>query len=284
MSHKIKEKKYRTYTYNGKVIDFEKPLVMGIVNITPNSFYDGGKFDSLKDVISDVESKLLQGADIIDIGAASAKPGVVELSIEEEWQRLKLILPEIRKNFGSTVIGVDTYRAEIAKRSIDNGIDMINDISGGTFDENMFDIVSKNKIPYVLMHTPAKPEIMQQMTNYENVITDIKTFFERQILKLKGLNFENIILDVGFGFGKTLQQNYELLKNLDEFSSLEYPILVGLSRKSMINLVIETNPVTALNGTTTLNTIALLNGAKLLRVHDVLEANQCVKLVDYYLK
>lgn len=284
MSHKIKEKKYRTYTYNGKVIDFEKPLVMGIVNITPNSFYDGGKFDTLKDVISDVESKLLQGADIIDIGAASAKPGVVELSIEEEWQRLKLILPEIRKNFGSTVIGVDTYRAEIAKRSIDNGIDMINDISGGTFDENMFDIVSKNKIPYVLMHTPAKPEIMQQMTNYENVITDIKTFFERQILKLKGLNFENIILDVGFGFGKTLQQNYELLKNLDEFSSLEYPILVGLSRKSMINLVIETNPVTALNGTTTLNTIALLNGAKLLRVHDVLEANQCVKLVDYYLK
>jgi len=270
------------YTYNGKTLTFTKPLVMAIVNLTPDSFYDGAKFDTTADVLNDVEEKIKLGADIIDIGAASSRPNAIEISEEEEWQRLEKSLIEIRKKFPGIFISIDTYRSSIAKKSADLGADIINDISVGNLDPQMFEIVAKLGIPYVLMHMQGTPQTMQQNPNYTNVVSEIKTEFEEKILAFKKLNFHKLILDVGFGFGKTTQHNYQLLKQLNKFNGLGFPILAGLSRKGMINKVINTNPVTALNGTTVLNTIALLNGANILRVHDVTEAKQVIELVEFY--
>ncbi len=270
------------YTYNGKSLTFTKPLIMAIVNLTPDSFYDGGKFDTLKDVLHDVAEKLNQGADIIDIGAASSRPNATQINEEEEWQRLQNNIIAIRKEFPNTFISVDTYSSNIAKKCADNGADIINDISGGNFDANMFTIVANIGIPYILMHIKGTPQTMQQNPIYSNVVEEIKTELEEKITLFKRLNFNKLILDVGFGFGKTTEHNYKLLKQLVEFKNLGFPILAGLSRKSMINKIIGTNPVTALNGTTVLNTIALLNGANILRVHDVAEAKQAINLVEYY--
>lgn len=270
------------YTYNGKSLTFTKPLIMAIVNLTPDSFYDGGKFDTLKDVLHDVAEKLNQGADIIDIGAASSRPNAIQINEEEEWQRLQNNIIAIRKEFPNTFISVDTYSSNIAKKCADNGADIINDISGGNFDANMFTTVANIGIPYILMHIKGTPQTMQQNPIYSNVVEEIKIELEEKITTFKHLNFSKLILDVGFGFGKTPEHNYTLLKQLVEFKNLGFPILAGLSRKSMINKIIGTNPVTALNGTTVLNTIALLNGATILRVHDVTEAKQAINLVEYY--
>ncbi len=270
------------YTYNGKSLTFTKPLTMAIVNLTPDSFYDGGKFDTLKDVLYDVAEKLNQGADIIDIGAASSRPNAIQINEEEEWQRLQNNIIAIRKEFPNTFISVDTYSSNIAKKCADNGADIINDISGGNFDDNMFKTVANIGIPYILMHIKGTPQTMQQNPIYSNVVEEIKTELEEKITLFKRLNFNKLILDVGFGFGKATEHNYKLLKQLVEFKNLGFPILAGLSRKSMINKIIGTNPVTALNGTTVLNTIALLNGANILRVHDVAEAKQAINLVEYY--
>ncbi len=270
------------YTYNGKSLTFTKPLIMAIVNLTPDSFYDGGKFDTLKDVLHDVAEKLNQGADIIDIGAASSRPNAIQINEEEEWQRLQNNIIAIRKEFPNTFISVDTYSSNIAKKCADNGADIINDISGGNFDANMFTTVANIGIPYILMHIKGTPQTMQQNPIYSNVVEEIKIELEEKITTFKHLNFSKLILDVGFGFGKTTEHNYTLLKQLVEFKNLGFPILAGLSRKSMINKIIGTNPVTALNGTTVLNTIALLNGATILRVHDVTEAKQAINLVEYY--
>ena len=270
------------YTYNGKTLTFTKPLVMAIVNLTPDSFYDGAKFDTTAEVLNDVEEKIKLGANIIDIGAASSRPNAIEISEEEEWQRLEKSLIEIRKKFPGIFISVDTYRSSIAKNSADLGADIINDISGGNLDTKMFEIVAKLGIPYVLMHMQGIPQTMQLNPNYLNVVDDITNEFEQKIVSLKKLNFNKIILDVGFGFGKTTQHNYQLLKQLNKFNGLGFPVLAGLSRKGMINKVINTSPVTALNGTTVLNTIALLNGANILRVHDVTEAKQAIELVEFY--
>jgi len=255
---------------------------MGIVNITPDSFYDGGKYDSVKDVLHDVEEKIKQGADIIDIGAASSRPNAKEINEAEEWERLKENLQEIRKAFPKTLISVDTYRAAIAERSADLGADIINDIGGGNLDEKMFETVARLDLPYVLMHIQGTPQTMQQDPHYTNVVSDIRKVFESKLDLLKKLNFKKIILDPGFGFGKSLENNYELLKGMPDFLSLGFPLLAGVSRKGMINKVIGTNPVTALNGTTVLNTIALLNGALILRVHDVNEAKQAIELTEFY--
>jgi dihydropteroate synthase len=270
------------YVSNGKIITFNKPLIMAIVNVTPDSFYDGGKYSTLSDVINDAEEKINQGANIIDIGAASSRPGAIEISKEEEWNRLKDILPELQKQFPKIVISVDTYRSAIAKRSADCGVDIINDVSGGTMDDEMFETIATLNSIYVLMHMQGVPKTMQKNPIYKNVTVEVKNEFERKLEILKKLNATKIIVDPGFGFGKTVENNFELLKNLQEFVSLGYPVLAGLSRKSMINKVIGTNPVTALNGTTVLNTIALLNGASILRVHDVLEAKQAIDLVEFY--
>lgn len=279
MSTKIKELEY---SCNGKILTFNKPLLMAIVNLTPDSFYDGGKYSEAEDVLRDVEEKISQGADIIDLGAASSRPNAMELSEEEEWNRLKNVLPLLRKTFPGVFISVDTYRAKVAKKSADEGADIINDISGGNLDKDMFDVVAQLNLPYVLMHIQGNPKTMQQNPIYENVVKEVSEELQTKIQTLKSVGFEKLILDPGFGFGKTTEHNYQLLKHLDEFTNKGFPVLAGLSRKSMINKVIHTNPVTSLNGTTVLNTMALLNGAKILRVHDVMEAKQAIDLVQFY--
>lgn len=280
MKTKNSEIKSIEYSCNSKSLTFNKPLLMAIVNITPDSFYDGGKYSNVNDVLRDIEEKINQGADIIDIGAASSRPEAKLISEAEEWNRLKEYLPEIRKNFQDIFISIDTFNSSVAKKGADYGADIINDISGGNFDENMFETIAELNLPYILMHIQGNPQTMQKNPFYNDVVNDIKNELSVKITRLKNLNFKKIILDVGFGFGKTTEHNYQLLKYLNEFNS--YPILAGLSRKSMINKVIGTNPVTSLNGTTVLNTIALLNGASILRVHDVSEAKQAIELVNFY--
>lgn len=270
------------YVSHGKIITFNKPLIMAIVNVTPDSFYDGGKYGSVLDIINDTEQKINQGANILDIGAASSRPGATEISEEEEWNRLKDILPELRKQFPKTFISVDTYRSTIAKKSVDCGADIVNDVSGGAMDDEMFKTIADLNVIYVLMHMQGIPKTMQKNPIYKNVTVEVKNEFESKLEALKEIKVTKIILDPGFGFGKTTENNFELLKNLPEFATLGHPVLAGVSRKSMINKVIGTNPVTALNGTTVLNTIALLNGASILRVHDVLEAKQVIELVEFY--
>lgn len=282
MSSKITENNPKKYQINGKTLSLEKPQVMAIINLTPDSFYDGGKYSEVKDVLRDAEEKIKQGATIIDIGAASSRPNAKEISKEEEWKRLEEPLKELRKNFPNFFISVDTFWSDVAKKSTDLGADIVNDISGGNLDEKMFDTVSKLDCAYVLMHIKGTPQTMQVDPKYGDVVYEVKNEFIGKIAQLQKLNFHKLILDVGFGFGKTNEHNYQLLKQLPQFVELGFPILAGVSRKSMINKIIQTNPVTALNGTTVLNTIALLNGAKILRVHDVTEAIQAIELTEYY--
>lgn len=268
------------YTCNSKSLTFIKPLIMAIVNITPDSFYDGGKYSNVNDVLQDVEEKIKQGADIIDIGAASSRPNAKAISEQEEWERLEQYLPAIRKKFPQILISIDTFNASIARKSASYGADIINDVSGGSMDANMFETIAELDLPYVLMHMQGTPQNMQQNPHYVNVVEEVREELSKKIEQLSALNFTKIIVDVGFGFGKTQEHNYLLLKNLQQFN--QYPILAGFSRKSMINKVIGTNPVTSLNGTTVLNTIALLNGVSILRVHDVTEARQAINLVQFY--
>ncbi len=284
MEDKITENNFKKYQINGKTLSFAKPHVMAIINLTPDSFYDGGKYSELNDVLRDAEEKIKQGATIIDIGAASTRPNAKEITKEEEWKRMEEPLKALRKNFPDIFISVDTFWSDIAKKSAELGADIINDISGGNLDSRMFETISKINLIYVLMHSKGTPQTMQQNPVYGDVVYEVKKELEEKIEKLKKLNFDKLILDVGFGFGKTNEHNYQLLKQLPQFNELGFPILAGISRKSMINKIIHTNPVTALNGTTVLNTIALLNGAKILRVHDVTEASQAIELVEYYNK
>lgn len=272
----------KTYLTNGKQLSFEKAQVMAIINITPDSFYDGGKFSSVTDIIKDAEMKIHEGATIIDIGAASSRPNAMAVSVKDEIIRLREPLMKLRKEFPKIFISIDTYLADVAEFAIDLGADIINDISGSQMDKSMLDVVAKHQIAYVLMHMQGTPQNMQKNPSYDDVVKDISAFYDSKIEHCKNLGFDKLIMDVGFGFGKTVEHNYQLLKHLNEFTSFDYPLLVGLSRKSMINKVIHTSPVTALNGTTVLNTIALQNGAKILRVHDVKEAKQAVDLFEFY--
>jgi dihydropteroate synthase len=282
LAGKNKQLSTMEYNCNGKLLSFEKPVIMAIVNLTPDSFYDGGKYSNSNDVLYDVEEKINQGAKIIDIGAASSRPGAAEISEEDEWNRLKNYLTEIRKKFPGIILSVDTYRASIAKQSFEWGTDMINDIGGGTLDEKMVETIAQINIPYVMMHMAGSPQTMQHQAEFTDIVLEVERRFENQISKLNQLNFDKIILDPGFGFGKSLKNNYELLKHLKNFERFNYPVLVGISRKSMISKILGTNPVTALNGTTALHSIALLNGANILRVHDVMEAAQSIQLIQYY--
>ncbi len=272
----------KTYLTNGKQLSFEKAQVMAIINITPDSFYDGGKFSSVTDIIKDAEMKIHEGATIIDIGAASSRPNALAISVKDEIIRLREPLMKLRKEFPKIFISIDTYLADVAEFAIDLGADIINDISGSQMDKSMLDVVSKHQIAYVLMHMQGTPQNMQKNPSYDDVVKDISMFYTSKIEQCKNLGFDKLIIDVGFGFGKTVEHNYQLLKHLNEFTLFDYPLLAGLSRKSMINKVIHTSPVTALNGTTVLNTIALQNGAKILRVHDVKEAKQAVDLFEFY--
>ncbi len=267
--------------WKDKHLNLTRAAVMGVLNLTPDSFYDGGKYGRLDDAIRQAATMMEEGAAIIDLGAVSTRPNATDVDEAEEWNRLKDVLPALRKQFPDILLSVDTYRSSIARASADLGADMINDISGGRFDEKMFATIAKLNLPYVMMHIKGTPANMQHNPVYDDVVMDICKFFDKQLKKLAALGVtENIILDPGFGFGKTVEHNFELLRRLSELKKLGYPLLAGLSRKSMINKVLGVEPENALNGTTVLNTIALLNGVSILRVHDVKEAVEVVKLVE----
>lgn len=277
-------KKNYSLNIDGILLDFEQTKVMGILNITPDSFFDGGKYPNLKSVLIKVEKMLDQGADIIDIGAMSSKPGAIEVSNKVEIDRLNPLLKEIKRLFPKAILSIDTYRSEVARMSIESGAHIINDISAGLLDKNMPKTICKLQVPYIMMHMKGKPSNMQNAPTYNNVVTEIFNFFFTRIEEYKKLGIKDIIIDPGFGFGKTLDHNYQLLKNLEFFNNLKVPLLAGISRKSMIYKVIKSNPEFALNGTTVANTIALLNGANILRVHDIKEAKEAINIVDYMQK
>lgn len=255
------------------------PLIMGILNITPDSFYDGGNYTHETSWLKRAEQIIEEGGKIIDIGAFSTRPGAKNVTENEEWNRLSPVLKSIKKNFPEAAISVDTWRASIAGHAINEGADIINDISGGTMDANMFDVIEKNQIPYILMHIQGTPQDMQADPNYRDVTEEVKQYFIEKTTQLENRGFSRIILDPGFGFGKSVNHNYKLLHNLVDFKQLGYPLLVGISRKSMINKVLNITPSEALNGSTVLNTIALLNGADILRVHDVKQAAESAKII-----
>ncbi len=257
----------------------ETPMVMGILNVTEDSFYDGGKYQTEDTVLSRVGQMLEEGADIIDIGAVSTRPGAQDLPEEEEVARIRKWVATIMSAYPDAMMSVDTWRASVARAAVQEGAAIINDISGGTFDSDMIPTIGELQVPYVLMHTPAKPDRMQQHTQYDDLLADMMEFFGQQIAKLHDAHVHDIILDPGFGFGKTLEQNYYLMDNLEAFHVFGLPILVGISRKSMIYKLLDTTPDHALNGTTVLNTIALTKGAAILRVHDVKEAVEVRKIV-----
>ena len=267
---------------NGKILSLEKPVVMGILNITADSFYDGGKFSSDKSALEQVSKMLEEGASIIDIGASSSKPGSVAIDEKEEIQKIENILKLLVKEFPTSIFSVDTFRASVAETALANGAGIINDISGGEMDARMFPFIAKETVPYIMMHMQNTPKTMQDAPQYKNVVSEVFEYFEQRLNQLKSLGASDIIIDLGFGFGKTMEHNYSLLKNLSLFKKFELPILAGLSRKSMINKPLNISPKQALNGTTVLNTLALMNGANILRVHDVKEAMEAIKLVEYY--
>ena len=262
----------------GRLFDLSKPKVMGILNLTPDSFYDGGVHNEINKIEDHVNKMVNDGMDILDIGGYSSKPGAKNISVDEELSRVIPILKHIRKIFPELVISIDTFRSKIASASLNEGADIINDISGGTLDKNMMSVVAKNNCPYILMHMQGNPQNMQNDPSYENVTLEIIQYLAQRIKIAHDNNIVDLIVDPGFGFGKTLEHNFEILNNLEKFNVLDTPILAGFSRKSMIYKTLKTSSKKALNGTSSLNTIALTKGAKILRVHDVKEAKECIIL------
>lgn len=262
----------------GQLIDLATPKVMGILNVTPDSFYDGGNYKNDKDILNQVNRMLKEGATFIDVGAYSSRPNADHISEKEELNRLIPVIESILKEFPNALISVDTFRSEIAKQSVDAGACMVNDISAGKIDDNMLQTVASLKVPYIMMHMKGTPQTMTKQSNYENLLKEILFYFSERISAARQLQIMDIIVDPGFGFAKTIEQNYELLNNLEHFRFLDLPLLIGVSRKSMIHKVLGTSPDESLNGTSVLNTIALQKGASILRVHDVKEAMECIKL------
>ncbi|SNB29997.1 Dihydropteroate synthase [Flavobacterium psychrophilum] len=269
-----------TINCKGQLIDLSTPKVMGILNVTPDSFYDGGRFVSEKNILIQVENMLQDGANFIDIGGQSSKPKAAIVSIDEELKRVVSIVDLILKKFPETMISIDTFNSKVAQIAVENGAAIINDISAGNLDDNMFETIAKLQVPYIMMHMRGTPQTMQEMTNYDDLLKDILFYFSEKVAKARSFGINDLIIDPGFGFAKTLEQNFELLNKLELFEMLELPILVGVSRKSMIYKTLETTPENALNGTSVLNTIALTKGGNILRVHDVKEAVECVKLYN----
>ena len=265
---------------NGNFDDFSTPVVMGILNVTTDSFYDGGKYLSELEITKQISKIEKEGAKIIDVGASSSRPGSIPVSEKTEIERLLPTIELIKKNSPNIKISIDTFRSNVARQCIKNGADMINDISAGEKDKKMFETIAELNVPYIMMHMKGNSLTMQKNPNYDNIIKEIFIFFEKKIKTLNYLGFNKIIIDPGFGFGKTLEHNYEILRNLSEFKKINLPILVGVSRKSMIYNLLNITADQALNGTSIINTIALNNGANLLRVHDVKEATECIKITD----
>ena len=265
---------------NGKLVDLTSAKIMGILNITPDSFFDGGKYNVPSQIISQVEKMLNEGATFIDVGAYSSRPGAKHISEEEELNRILPVIQLLAKEFSDILISVDTFRSKIAEHCIDNGASLVNDISAGSMDSNMFITIAKLQVPYIIMHMQGTPQNMQSNPTYDDIVNEVLFYFSKKIVELRDLGVNDIITDVGFGFGKTLEHNYHLLKNLSLFKNLEVPILAGVSRKSMLFQPLNISPKEALNATTSANTIALLKGANILRVHDVKEAMQAIKVVE----
>ena len=271
-----------TLNCKDRLLVVDKPLVMGIINSTPDSFYPGSRFNSSHEVLKQVENMVKQGADIIDIGGQSTRPGSKELSAEEELERVIGIIESIHFNFPKTFISIDTFYSNVARESVTAGASMVNDVSAGSRDPNMYSVVANLKVPYVCMHMKGTPATMQQYTQYENLAQEVLDYFIQKIALCRKAGIKDIIIDPGFGFAKTIEQNLLLLKQLSLLKLLDAPILCGLSRKSTVYKTLGVPVEEALNGTTVLNTIALLNGAHLLRVHDVKEAKEAIKLVEAY--
>ncbi len=271
----------KTINIQGTLLDLSVPQVMGIINITPDSFFSASRKQSANEIINRCRQILDEGGTMIDIGAQSTSPSSSFLTAEEEAARLMPALKLIRREFPHAILSVDTFYADVAKQSVEEfGINIINDISGGRIDERMFPVVAQLQVPYVLMHMRGVPQTMQQLTDYDDFIQDIIYYFSERKAKLNLLGVNDVIIDPGFGFSKTLSQNYELMAYLKYFHIFEEPLLVGISRKSMICRLLGTSPEESLNGTSVLNTVALLSGAAILRVHDVKEAMECVKIVE----
>nr|WP_314898031.1 dihydropteroate synthase [uncultured Flavobacterium sp.] len=269
-----------TINCKGQLIDVSTPKVMGILNVTPNSFFDGGKYKNENEILSQVEKMLDDGATFIDIGAYSSKPSAEFVSEQEEISRIIPAIDLILKHFPETILSIDTFRSEVAKASIENGAAIINDIAAGNLDDKMFEIIAKYNVPYIMMHMRGNPQTMQKLTNYEDIVKEMLFYFSELIAKARSFGINDLIIDPGFGFAKTIEQNYEVFQKIELFNMLELPILIGISRKSMIYKSLNTSVEKALNGTTVLNTLALTKGAKILRVHDVKEAVECVTLFN----
>lgn len=269
-----------TINCKGQLIDLSTPKVMGILNVTPDSFYDGGVHKNEKAVLNHVESMLNAGATFIDVGAYSSRPNAAHVSQDHELMRILPMVNSILKAFPDTLISIDTFRSEVAKQTIEAGAALINDISAGKLDNNMMPTIANLHVPYIMMHMRGTPQTMQQQTHYNNLIKDLIFYFSERIAKARNLGIIDLVIDPGFGFAKTLEQNYEILNALELFNILDKPILAGISRKSMIYKKLGTSAKEALNGTSVLNTVAVQKGASILRVHDVKEAIECIKLIE----
>ncbi len=264
----------------GKLIDLSTPKVMGVLNLTPDSFYDGGKLKGDTAIVVHTERMLEEGATFIDVGGYSSRPNAQHISEKEELKRVIPVIKLLLKEFPDTLISIDTFRSKVAEESIALGACMINDISAGAMDVEMFTTIAKLQVPYIIMHMQGTPETMQNNPSYSDIVHDIILYFSNKTAQLRALGVNDIIVDVGFGFGKTLEQNYKLLKELALFKNLDVSILTGISRKSMLYKLLETTPDNVLNATTVANTIALMNGSNIIRVHDVKEANEAIKIVQ----
>jgi dihydropteroate synthase len=264
----------------GKLVDLSTPKIMGILNVTPDSFYDGGVHNSDKKILKHVEKMLNDGAVFIDIGAYSSRPNGINIDENEELNRVVPALELINNKFPETIISIDTFRSKVAETCLNSGASIINDISAGEMDKKMMKIVGKYKVPYVMMHMKGNPQNMMNKINYDKMLKEIIQYFSKKINQAISHKINDIIIDPGFGFAKDVNQNFDLLNNMDILKILEKPMMVGISRKSMIYKSLQTNAKESLNGTTVLNTISLIKGASILRVHDVKEANECVKLIN----
>ena len=270
----------RTLNCKGKLIDLNEPKVMGILNITPDSFYDKSRFSSKDDLLKRTETMLTEGSTFIDIGAYSSRPGAEFVSEDEERKRLIPALEIILKEFPDVLLSIDTFRSNIARETIDLGGSIINDISGGDMDPDMFDVVVNKQVPYILMHMRGNPQTMSNLNNYDHLIIDIISELQVKVNNLEKRGLNDIIIDPGLGFAKDLLQNYNIVKELNSFKCIGHPLLIGASRKSMIYKLLKCEPKSALNGTTVVNTACLLNGASILRVHDVKEAVEAIKITN----
>lgn len=270
----------KTLRIRGKIIDLSKPKIMGILNVTPDSFYDGGFYTTEHDILTQADKMIREGADFLDIGGYSSRPGSHNITPDEEWKRVQKAIKSIKKEFPQIILSIDTFRATVAQRAINEGCDMINDIGAGQLDNDMFNTVAALQVPYIIMHMRGTPQTMSQLTTYDNFIKEVIDYFHALLFQLNQQGIKDVLVDPGFGFAKTVDQNFELLNALDQLHILGKPLLIGVSRKSMIWKTLNTTPEFSLNGSTVLNTIGLLKGASIVRVHDVKEAKETINLLS----